>query len=318
VLVLAGLIPALADTPVSARLESSEEAVGLVRIALQALVDVSEVFPSIIKTDLHATILHIFVTILGTGVCQAAVVPQALPIFRRFVVSVVADDRSETRGQLQNTLSRMMVVLKNAQKRETAASLPCEKNTLLAITILLSAAPTELPETNPTVMRFAAELGDCLDHPMTCRVAAGCIRTLLSAGVTAEVLLTKAITFLTTPTDLEGMDEAKTVMAQTLSIYAAKLSSEQRSAAVALFIYALQERAALDGDNVHRETASRLLELANADNAAFRGVVAGMDDTRRRNLEQIVKTGAGAKNRNDNYGADHEPTIALKMNFGPA
>jgi HEAT repeat-containing protein 5 len=318
VLVLAGLIPGLADTPVSARLESSEEAVGLVRVALQALVDVSEVFPSIIKTDLHATILHIFVTILGTGVCQAAVVPQALPIFRRFVVGVVDDDRSETRGQLQNTLSRMMVVLKNAQKRETAASLPCEKNTLLAITILLSAAPTELPETNPTVMRFAAELGDCLDHPMTCRVAASCIRTLLSAGVTAEVLLTKAITFLTTPIDLEGMDEAKTVMAQTLSIYAAKLSSEQRSAAVALFIYALQERAALDGDNVHRETASRLLELANADNAAFRGVVAGMDDTRRRNLEQIIKTGAGANNRNDNNGADHEPTIALKMNFGPA
>jgi hypothetical protein len=315
VLVLAGLIPGLTDTPVSARLESSEEAVSLVRVALQALVDVSEVFPSIIKTDLHATILHIFITILGTGVCQAAVVPQALPIFRRFVVSVVDDDRHETGEQLRNTLSRMMMVLRNAQKRETAASLPCEKNTLLAITILLSSAQSVLPDTNAVVKKFGTELCECLESPTTSRVAAGCIRTLLIAGVASNELLSKSASFLVAPPDLEGMDEAKIVTAQTLSMYAAKLPIEQRPAAVALSVYTYLERAMKDGPRVHQETAIRLLELANTDSTAFRAIVAHMHGDRRRALEHILKSSTGGR-KNSDYGADHEPTIALKMDFG--
>ncbi|KAK5172630.1 uncharacterized protein LTR77_002750 [Saxophila tyrrhenica] len=316
VLVLAGLIPGLSDTPTSAKLETSEEAVGLVRNALQALVDVSEVFPSIIKSDLHATILHIFVTILGTGVCQAGVVPQALPVLRRFIVSIAHDDRTGTRHQLSNTLSRMMLILRNAQKRETEASLPCEKNTLLAITVLLTAAPNDLPETDPTVLRFAAELCECLESPMTSRVAAGCIRTLLLANVTVETLLPQAITFISTPSNLEGMDDTKTIMAQTLSMYAAKLPAERKPAAVALLIQTLLVRAVTDGSKIYPETASRLLELATTDNAAFRAVVGSMDGDRRRVLEQILKSGSVARRNNSDYGTDHEPTIALKMNFG--
>ena len=318
VLVLAGLIPGLADTPVSAKLETSEEAVSLVRVALQALVDVSEVFPSIIKSDLHATILHIFVTILGTGVCQAAVVPQALPVLRRFIVSLAEDERSGTRHQLQNTLSRMMSILRNAQGRETDASLPCEKNTLLAITVLLTAVPNGLLETDATVLKFAAELCECLETPLTSRVAAGCIRTLLMANVTVEPLLSKTITFLSSSSELEGMDDTKTVVAQTLSMYAAKQPAERRPAAVALFIQTLLLRAMADGTKVYMEISTRLLELANADNAAFRAIVAGLGGDRRRVLEQVLKSGSGVKRTNDDYGTDHEPTIALKLNFGAA
>jgi hypothetical protein len=113
VLVLAGLIPGLSDTPVSVRLETNEEAQNLVRTSLQALVDVSDVFPNIIKTDLHATILNIFVTILGTGACQAVVMPQSLPVFRRFVASIANEAHGETKKQLLNTLSRMQAILRN-------------------------------------------------------------------------------------------------------------------------------------------------------------------------------------------------------------
>ncbi len=315
VLVLAGLVPGLSDSPVSARLESSEEAVALVRSSLQALVDVSEVFASIIKTDLHATILNIFVTILGTGVCQAAVVPQALPIFRRFVVSIIDDQRHETAAQLRNTLSRMMFVLRNAQKRETAASLPCEKNTLLAITVLLCAAPDELPDTDVVVQRFATELCESLESPSTCRVAAGCIRTLLMANISSEVLLCKVIEFMTSPNDLEGIPEAKSVIAQTLPVYAARQPPQLRPAAVALALHVLLEYAAAEGAKLHQETASRLLELANADNAAFRALVASLQGDRRHLLEHILKSSASAR-RNDDYGTEQEPAIALKMDFG--
>jgi HEAT repeat-containing protein 5 len=315
VLVIAGLVPGLSDTPVSARLDSSDEAVGLVRTALQALVDVSEVFPSIIKTDLHATILHIFVAILGSGACQAAVVPQALPIFRRFVVSIVDEDRPETQSQLRNALGRKMIILRNAQKRETEASLPCEKNTMLAITILLTAAPNELPETDASVIRFARELCESVDGPMTSRVAAGCIRTLLLANILRNTLLPKTIEFLLSSSELEGIEESKAITAQTLSMYAAKVPPAERPAAISLFISTLLGRAINEGPKIHQETATRLLELASADAESFKAVVAGMEDGARKALERILKAGAGTRRKED-HGRDHEPTIALKMDFG--
>ena len=80
VLVLAGLLPNLTDAKakgsfyrnikvdkvntndlhVTARHQLSDEAVSLVCVSLEALVDAAEVFPSVIKTDLHACIIHIF------------------------------------------------------------------------------------------------------------------------------------------------------------------------------------------------------------------------------------------------------------------
>ncbi|KAK4889748.1 hypothetical protein LTR27_011460 [Elasticomyces elasticus] len=316
VLVLGGLIPGLSETPVSVYLESSEEATALVRTAVQALVEVSEVFPSIIKTDLHATILHIFVTILATGACQSTVVPQALPVFRRFINSIADDDRSETRHQLRNALARMLLVLKNAQKRETEASLPCEKNTLLAITVLLSTAVQDIGADHPLVSRFVGELCECLTAPMTSRVAAGCIRTLLMAGVGPAALLGESTSFLADAIDLEGLQEGRILTAQTLAAYASRISTSQRPAAIALFMMTLLEWASKTGVAVFPETGARLLDLAAADNATFRAVVSTMDGERKALLERILKARAGVQRAKSDMDGDREPTIALKMNFG--
>ena len=43
-----------------ARHQMNDEAISLIRLSLDALVDAAEVFPSVIKTDLHACIFHIF------------------------------------------------------------------------------------------------------------------------------------------------------------------------------------------------------------------------------------------------------------------
>ncbi|KAG9830526.1 HEAT repeat protein-like protein, partial [Aureobasidium melanogenum] len=80
VLVLASIVPGLAESPRPVRADISDEAVTLARLSLDALVDASEVFPSIIRADLHACIFQIFVTIMSTGACQATLIPQALPI----------------------------------------------------------------------------------------------------------------------------------------------------------------------------------------------------------------------------------------------
>jgi hypothetical protein len=129
-----------------ARHELNEEAITLLTTALSALVDAAQVFPSIIKADLHACILHIFASILGTGACQATVVPQALPIFKRFITSLApqAEATEDTSKQLRATLTRFLAILRHAQQREFDAALACEKNSVLATTILLSSMPDSL------------------------------------------------------------------------------------------------------------------------------------------------------------------------------
>ncbi|KAF2717966.1 ARM repeat-containing protein [Polychaeton citri CBS 116435] len=325
VLVIAGLVPGLSENPPanSTHIESSDEAVFLLRTSLQALVDVSEVFPSIIKTDLHATILHIFVTILGTGICQTAVVPQALPIFRRFIVSIVGDDSqnsADTKSQLRNSLLRMMIILKNAQKRESEASLPCEKNTLLASTILISAATSEWADDTDSILnKYLDELEDCLQSRMTSRVAAGCVRTLLLGGIAPRRLLSLVVPFLVSSSQVEGVEESKMLMAQTLVLYASRLAQadeQKRAAAVALAMHTLLQYAETEYGVDGGAAATRFLELAGVDGVAFRNVVARMDVEQKQKLESILKAKAGAEQQSQGNTGGGEPTIALKMDFG--
>ncbi|KAF2491330.1 ARM repeat-containing protein [Lophium mytilinum] len=328
VLVLEGLVPNLAEKKSQARPDLSEEALALLRLSLSALVDAAAVFPSVIKTDLHACILHIFTTILGTGSCQETVIPQSLPIFRRFVTSLARSSAPETTVQLRGVLTRFLAILKQAQKRESEAALPCEKNTILATTILLSSAAPALEGSDPLLKRFIDEIGECLENRMTSKVAANCSRTLLllpskgaAESAMASHLLPILVSFLANPSDVEGLDESRTIVAHSLTSFVPGLAkTQQKQTAMALVVPTLLARASKEGAETYRETAARLLELAGADQTAFKGVVGGMSAEQRSFMESVIKAGsAGAQargrdaQRRDESG---EPTIALKMNFG--
>ena len=61
VMVLSGLLPHLSESNTHVpRRELSDDAISLIRLSLDALVDTASIFPSVIKTDLHACIIHIF------------------------------------------------------------------------------------------------------------------------------------------------------------------------------------------------------------------------------------------------------------------
>jgi hypothetical protein len=171
VLVLAGLLPNLTEAKQSSRSTNlTDEAVSLIRLSLNALVDAAEVFPTIIKTDLHACIIHIFATILGTPSCQAVVVPQSLPILKRFIVMITVPRKGErdatTSTQLRGCLRRFMSIYMHAQKRETEAALPCVKNSLLASTVLLTSGTNSLSTGDPLIVKFLDETIDCLNDRM--------------------------------------------------------------------------------------------------------------------------------------------------------
>jgi HEAT repeat-containing protein 5 len=172
VLVLSGLLPNLTESNQPVRHQMTEEAVLLIRTSLNALVDAAEVFPAIIKTDLHACIIHIFATILATPFCQEVIVPQSLPIFKRFIAAMSNSRKakegsiSQTDIQLQGCLRRFLSIYLHGQKREVPTSLACVKNCLLAITILFTGGRNHLSANEALVVRFLDEVVDCLTDRM--------------------------------------------------------------------------------------------------------------------------------------------------------
>lgn len=325
VLVLAGLVPNLTEDKQPVRHQLTEEAVTLVRLSLDALVDAAEVFPAIIKTDLHACIIHIFATALATPSCQATVVPQSLPILKRFVASMASSRPSaqaKSGVQLRGCIKRFLSTYIQAQKRETDASLPCVKNSLLACTVVLTSGSNNLAATDPLITRFIEEAVNCLSDRMTSKVASSCIRSILvhTPKTSADQsiirhLLPRLLTFITA-TSTDDPENARPLISHALTLYISTLNPSQQGLAMALLIPAFLSRASSEGHTIYVETSTRLLDLAGADQAAFRGVVAGMNEAQKAFLEVVVRAGRQSQVTQRVSSDDgREPTIAL-MNFG--
>ncbi|KAJ3526308.1 hypothetical protein NM208_g11255 [Fusarium decemcellulare] len=331
VLVLTGLLPKLSEGNQPARHQMNEEAILLIRSSLNALVDAAEVFPAIIKTDLHACIVHIFATILATPDCQELIVPQSLPTLKRFVGSMSNSRRgaggaelSATDIQMQGCLRRFLSIYLNAQKREAPQSLACVKNCLLATTILFTGGRNHLPATEPLVARYLDEVLDCLTDRMTTKIAANCIRSLLlqpaptNADLSiARYLFPRLIAFVT-DTDPEDPENGRALIAHTLCQYVGAVDRKRGLTAMTVVVPTLMARATAEGEEVYQETSGRLLELAAIDQEMFRAVVGGMSDGQKSFLEEVIRFGRQNTSQADKTDteASGQPTIALKMDFG--
>lgn len=163
-------------------------------------------------------------------------------------------------------------------------------------------------------------------------MAANCLRSLLlhagSKKTVADLTITRflfprLIAFVT-DTNREDLENARMLVAQALCQYVGTLSKDHSPIAMALVIPMLLSRAASeddvqDGGVIAKETSARLLELASADQSAFRAVVGGMGEEQRGFMEGVIRSGRALGQGRDKGGQGEEeerPTIALKMNFG--
>lgn len=336
VLVISRHVPGLSQNSVPVSSKMTPESVTLVTLALSSLADSAAVFPSVIKADLHACILHIFSSILIAPACQESLVPNALPIFRRFISSLANQTVSaETVSQLRTMLRGVTAVIKNAQKREHAAAIPAEKNSLLAGTILLTSAAKVLPSGDKLVAKFVHEVGECLESAMTTKVAAGLSRSLIllpkahadrsgASGTEsriASMLLPKLLAFTAHPSDIEGTEEARPIVAGTLVTFLLSLAdSNTKMTAAAVIVPALLQRAKIEGPKVWPEMSARLLEFAKRESTLFKGIVGGMSPAQKSFVEEVLRRGGGASATNGHdAGAqareEAAPSIALKMDF---
>jgi HEAT repeat-containing protein 5 len=232
-------------------------------------------------------------------------------------------------------MNRFLSILKHAQQRESEAAVPCEKNTLLATTVLLSSATSTLDPGDPLIKRFIDTLADCLGNRLTSRVAANCVRSLLLLpkkntnntataveAAYASHLLPHIFAFLTHPSDIETLDETRSLLTQTLVGFVGTLpSSAQKSSAIALVLPTMLARAQKEGEETYKETAGRVLELASIAQTEFKAVVGGLNGEQRAFMEEVIRSGGpgtkgrGGQNEGDR-GRSGEPRIALRMDFG--
>ncbi|KAI1964676.1 hypothetical protein LOZ58_001363 [Ophidiomyces ophidiicola] len=344
ILVLAGILPNLGDSSPKPRAAISEDSTSLIQLSLASLVDITSVFPSIIRADLHACILHIFCTILATGICQAEIVPQALPILRRFArdltIHIHPDDVHEQdeaktiSHQIRGCVSCFLSILRAAQRRESDTSLPCAKNTLLALTILLTSSGHVIPPGDPLIPQVLQEIFDCIQDLGLASVAAGCIRSLLHStprsptdDIIARFLFPRLIAFIANiPTTIDGTlpidpEHIKTAIAHTLisCVGLATIPFRSALAAMAIIIPALLQRAQLEGHDVYKETAGMLLELARVDQTSFKNFVASMEPTLRSLTKDILQStgmrSPGVEGHDTDDQTTAAPTITLRMDF---
>ena len=330
VLVLAGILPNLAAHNPSSRPQLPDEAVVTIQSSLEALVDASDIFPSVIKADLHASILHIFTTMLSTGACQARVVPQAFPIFKRFLQSISSSNSNYTSASsdlVRGCLHRFLAILSHAQRREAETSLPCAKNTLLATTILLTTASRVLTPDDPLITMALDAMLDCLQDVGLAKVVASCLRSILMISpksdtddATARHLFPHLLRF-TADTQLSDPENVRSLIVHALASFATTTTGKASPAILCLIIPMLLTRASAEGEAVYPETSKRILELAGgALMPVFRGVVAKMSTEQRGFMEKVIREGGGAgrdgKGTRGLSEEKEEPSIALKMTFG--
>ena len=327
ILVLAGVLPNLAERNPSVRPQLPDEAVLVIQTSLEALVDASEIFPSIIKADLHASILHIFATILSTGACQASVVPQAFPVFKRFLQTIAsASTWTASSDLIRSCLHRFLSILAHAQRRELETSLPCVKNTLLACTILLTNASRSLSPNDPLIIHTLDQMLGCLQDIGLAKVVASCLRSLIMVSPKSKTdesitrYLFPHLLRFTADTKLPDPENARSLTAHALTSFVTTTSGDASSAAMCIVVPMLLTRASAEGKAIYLETSKRLLELAGGHlTPVFRDVVAKMSAEQRTFMETVIREGGGAGRSTGGTREnieEAEPSIALKLDFG--
>ena len=347
VLVLSGLIPTLEDPPSAALRAISDDAVGLIRRAFEALVEVSKVFPAIITTDLTACIIHAFCSILATGICQAEVVPRLIPVFKAFIIAnTVQQDKGHHAYQpgladrpVRGCLQRLLAIMSQAQRRENEYALPCAKNTLLAMSVLLTSGGAMIEPNDDLILRAAEELLDCLQDVGLAKVAANCIRLLLShqpkpasTEAISRMLWIGIVQFLTNePDEGETHDPENVTPSLSRSLVIATVSLGSRSgkvAAMSLLVPCLLTVATRSASSGTGETelealvAQQLFSLASTDGVVFRMVLNELGDHDRLLLQGYFKQAAASNTQGRMMNGEQrhldeneKPAIQLRMDF---
>lgn len=191
----------------------------------------------------------------------------------------------------------------------------------MAATIVITAGINILPPNDEQLPKLCDHIVESLKDSLTVNIAAQCCRTLvLTSPKTAtdqeliRYILPKLITFV-----VEENTPFSPVASVLTSQFTNLLFGLQQEIAVSLFVPMLLERARRHRDEpaAVKETATRLLELAQVSRDAFKAVVANLEGPHRMFMEDVLRSNVGGGQGQQLAAKGHaQPSIELKMNFG--
>lgn len=166
----------------------------------------------------------------------------------------------------------------------------------------------------------------------TAKVASSCIRSLLlqpnkspASNSLCKYLVPRLVHFVTT-TSPEDPERARSSVTSSLTNWSTTLPTTSLPAGMALLVPTLLSRASTENggeqaDNaaIYHEISARLLELAAADQVAFKNLVSSMNSEQKSFMERVIRSGRPSVGDDARAGDDEGsgiPTIALRMNFG--
>ncbi|KAI9677672.1 MAG: hypothetical protein M1817_006627 [Caeruleum heppii] len=331
VLVLQNLLPDVYGSQPHGRRSNSDEALTVINQSFGALVDAAEVFPSVIRTDLHACIFYMFCCLFGNAASQTTIVPQSLPIFRRFLLSVGGISGKADAGecnavlQLRGCMECFLRILSASKSSEEDAGVAARKNVLLASSILCTSGAQMVRTDDVLAERLLQEMVNCLSSPQTAKVASNCIRSVLqnqSLSSTNPAIISTIIGQLVagvagaSNSDLER-DGA--VVTRLLTSFAIGCPAERAPPVYSLVVSAILYRVSSLDRTEDAESAAMLVELASAHPAAFRGLVQGMSGEQKALLQTITaargRVSGGAATMDEDEEVKEATSIQLKMDF---
>ncbi|KAI5296534.1 hypothetical protein KEM52_000717 [Ascosphaera acerosa] len=340
-LVVSGLLPGLGgEASHVARSPGREDASDLITFALDSLINVVAIFPAVIRSDLCACVLFIFMVLLRTGAFQKDAVPRALPILRRFLQGMIRqlnfqkkDELRATSLQMRGLLQSLLTVMGIAQRRENDYSLACAKNTLLTLTIVLTTGHAVLPPQDPIICQVLDQYLECLEDVGLSNIVANCLRTLLQGSnssspahdVIGRYLLPRLTAFVAglpygpSRGALNDPENSKPIIARILVSYVTSLPPATASTnnCASIIISALLKRASDEGEATYDETASLLLEIAAAHSQMFRMLVARMTPSSKSFMEGLLRSRVAKtqERASEERESESKPSIALRMDF---
>lgn len=196
-------LPFLTDLPISTTAIqnlSKPVYISLVQDALNNLVGMVEVFPTVIRVDLYACLLFVFGKILEkTSVIGGTISKVSLASFKVFLTNMVETRNSTNNQQYMDSIDQCIAIVttqlvsslkKDPSSTNTPLELTQKELNLLALVIVFkTAAPILKPRTSTSpgispqeVNELSQVLVECITVPAMQKVSAECLRALLTTS----------------------------------------------------------------------------------------------------------------------------------------
>lgn len=278
VLPLRALFPSLADLPGNPPSVINEpEYLDLIKLSLDALVDIVQVFREVIQNDLYVCLLYIFEKISEIPLCQEKVVPHIFSSYRRLleVMDKAAQSSEDARRLVTDAVATAFV---DASKELASASDEVTKrNWMLTCMVILCTNYNLLDNATGNAWQFGSFLVDALHDEALSQVAAESMRACLA--IRPESLARDAFISGCIPKLVEQLSDSSSpavskMVTKLVVQYAAIHPIQGMGLALAVLLYVVNDASWINTDQAREVFVSGLLiRLLESHSAIFKQAI---------------------------------------------